>query len=62
LQNAPAEPSHLPIDLVRTYPAEEMKAWRVALLKKGSDGPELLNPLPATAQEPPPSTLPLFSE
>jgi putative SOS response-associated peptidase YedK len=25
----PAEPSHLPIDLVRTWPAEEMKAWRV---------------------------------
>jgi putative SOS response-associated peptidase YedK len=26
---APVEPSHLPIDLVRTWPADEMKAWRV---------------------------------
>ena len=26
---APAEPSHLPVDLLRPYPAEEMKAWRV---------------------------------
>ena len=34
---APAEPSHLPIDLVRTYSAEDMKAWRVAPLK--DDGP-----------------------
>jgi putative SOS response-associated peptidase YedK len=40
---APAEPSHLPIDLVRTYPAEEMKAWRVAKLQ--GNGPHLLEPL-----------------
>ena len=39
---APAEPSHLPIDLVRTYPAEEMKAWRVAKLQ--GNGPHLLEP------------------
>ena len=37
------EPSHLPIDLVRTYPAEGMKAWRVAPIK--DDGPQLLEPL-----------------
>lgn len=40
---APAEPSHLPIDLVRTWPAEDMKAWRVAKLQ--GNGPHLLNPL-----------------
>ena len=27
---APAEPSHLPVDLLRPYPAEEMKAWKVS--------------------------------
>jgi putative SOS response-associated peptidase YedK len=27
---APSEPSHLPVDLLRPYPAEEMKAWKVA--------------------------------
>jgi putative SOS response-associated peptidase YedK len=42
---APAEPSHLPIDLVRTYPAEDMKAWRVAKLQ--GNGPHLLAPLAA---------------
>jgi len=36
------EPSHLPIDLVRTYPAEGMKAWRVAKLE--GNGPHLLEP------------------
>lgn len=40
---APSEPSHLPIDLVRTYPAEEMKAWRVAKLQ--GNGPHLLEPI-----------------
>ena len=38
----PAEPSHLPIDLLRTWPAAEMKAWRVAKLK--GNGPHLLEP------------------
>ncbi len=37
---APAEPHRLPVDLVRTYPAEGMKAWKVAKLK--GDGPHLL--------------------
>lgn len=27
---APAEPSHLPVDLLRPYPAEEMKTWKVS--------------------------------
>ncbi len=27
---APAEPSHLPVDLLKTFPAEEMKAWKVS--------------------------------
>jgi putative SOS response-associated peptidase YedK len=40
---ASAEPSHLPIDLVRTYAAEGMKAWRVAKLQ--GNGPHLLEPL-----------------
>jgi putative SOS response-associated peptidase YedK len=39
---APAEPPHLPLDLVRTYPGEKMKAWRVAPLR--GNGPELLAP------------------
>jgi len=25
----PSEPTHLPVDLLRPYPAEEMKAWKV---------------------------------
>jgi len=27
---APAQPSHLPVDLLRPYPAEDMKAWKVS--------------------------------
>lgn len=27
---APADPAHLPVDLLRPYPAEEMKAWKVS--------------------------------
>jgi putative SOS response-associated peptidase YedK len=54
---APAEPSHLPIDLVRTYPAEGMKAWRVAPLK--DDGQQLLEPLtPSDAMQVTPSLFP----
>jgi len=26
---APTDPAHLPVDLLRPYPAEEMKAWKV---------------------------------
>ena len=46
---APAESSHLPIDLVRTYPSEGMKAWRVASLK--GDRPQLLEPLTTPPEE-----------
>jgi putative SOS response-associated peptidase YedK len=51
---APALPSRLPVDLVRPFPAEEMKTWRVAPLK--DDGPQLLEPL----KTPEPVTLSLF--
>jgi putative SOS response-associated peptidase YedK len=51
---AVAEPSQLPIDLVRTYPAEGMKAWKIA--KLSGNGPHLLDPLP----EAPPPSLMLF--
>jgi len=44
----PAEPSHPPIDLVRTFPAEGMKAWRVAKLQ--GNGPHLLEPLLDTGE------------
>ena len=27
---APADPAHLPVDLLRPYPAEEMKSWKVS--------------------------------
>jgi putative SOS response-associated peptidase YedK len=45
---APAETSHLPIDLVRAYPSEGMKAWRVARLQ--GDGVHLLEPLADSSQ------------
>ena len=51
-----AEPSHLPIDLVRTYPADGMKAWRVAKLH--GNGPHLLEPFTG----PPESAGSLFTE
>lgn len=44
---AEMEPSHLPIDMVRTWPAEEMKAWRVAKLQ--GNGSHLLEPFPETS-------------
>jgi putative SOS response-associated peptidase YedK len=37
------DPSTVPVELVRAYPAEGMKAWRVNPLK--GDGPELLEPM-----------------
>jgi putative SOS response-associated peptidase YedK len=27
---APADPAQLPVDLLRPYPADEMKAWKVS--------------------------------
>jgi putative SOS response-associated peptidase YedK len=43
---APAEPSQLPIDLLRPFPAEEMKAWKVspAAGNVRNNNPELLIP------------------
>ncbi|MBB5060219.1 hypothetical protein HDF16_004955 [Granulicella aggregans] len=43
------ESSQLPMDIVRTYPAEWMKAWRIA--KLNGSGPHLLNPLPMSPPE-----------
>jgi len=43
---APAEPSQLPIDLLRPFPAEEMKAWKVGLAigNVRNNSPDLLIP------------------
>lgn len=43
---APAESSHLPIDLLRPYPAEEMKAWKVssAVGNVRNNEPRLIDP------------------
>lgn len=43
---APAEPSHLPVDLLRPYPAEEMKAWKVGkeVGNTRNNSPALLEP------------------
>jgi len=57
------DPSTVPSELVRTYPAEGMKAWRVAPLK--GYGPELLNPLSetkGTSAGPLPETQSMFTE
>jgi putative SOS response-associated peptidase YedK len=44
---APAEPSHLPVDLLRPFPAEEMKAWKVGndVGNVRNNRPELINPI-----------------
>ena len=44
---APAEPSHLPVDLLRPYPAEAMKAWRVgrAVGNTRNNDPSLIVPV-----------------
>lgn len=43
----PGDPSHLPIDLLRPYPAEEMKAWKVgsAVGNVRNNGPGLIEPI-----------------
>jgi putative SOS response-associated peptidase YedK len=43
---APAEASQLPIDLLKPFPVEEMKAWRVgsAVGNARNSNPELLVP------------------
>ena len=44
---APAEPSHLPVDLLRPHPAEEMKAWKVsrAVGNVRNNNPTLIAPV-----------------
>ena len=44
---APTDAAHLPIDLLRPYPAEEMKAWKVgdAVGNTRTNRPELVEPL-----------------
>ena len=43
----PSEPTHLPTDLLRPYPAEEMKAWKVgsAVENVRNNTPELIVPI-----------------
>src|SRR6266568_2838002 len=43
----PGDPSHLPIDLLRPYPAEEMKAWKVgsAIGNVQNNEPGLIEPI-----------------
>jgi putative SOS response-associated peptidase YedK len=44
---APADPVRLPVDLLRPYPEEEMRAWKVASAVGNvrNDNPELIAPL-----------------
>jgi hypothetical protein len=48
----PGEPSQLPIDLLRPYPAEEMRAWKVsaAVGNVKNNGPELRLPAGLSAR------------
>ncbi|HUO13452.1 MAG TPA: SOS response-associated peptidase [Verrucomicrobiae bacterium] len=43
----PGEPAHLPVDLLRPYPAEEMKAWKVSSAAGNvrNNTPELIAPI-----------------
>jgi hypothetical protein len=45
------DPHSVPFELVRTYPGEGMKAWRVNPLR--GNGPELLEPVTAIGEAPP---------
>jgi putative SOS response-associated peptidase YedK len=49
--NVKEDPSTVPVELVRTYPTEGMKAWRVNPLK--GNGPELLEPMKTADGSPP---------
>ena len=46
----PGEPTHPPIDLLRPYPAEEMKAWKVgsAVGNVRNNEPGLITPIEST--------------
>ena len=43
----PGEPTHLPVDLLKPYPAEEMKAWKIgsAVGNVRNNAPELIAPI-----------------
>jgi putative SOS response-associated peptidase YedK len=42
-----AEPSHLPVDLLRPYPVEKMKAWKMGndVGNVRNNRPELIEPI-----------------
>ena len=44
---APTDPAHLPVDLLRPYPADEMKVWRVSrdVGNTRNDNPALVRPV-----------------
>jgi putative SOS response-associated peptidase YedK len=44
---APADPAHLPVDLLRPFPADEMKAWKVGadVGNVRNNRPELVEPI-----------------
>ena len=44
---APADPAHLPVDLLRPYRADEMKAWKVsrAVGNVRNNSPGLIEPV-----------------
>jgi len=44
---APTDPAHLPVELLKPYPAEEMKAWKVgrAVGNTRHNDPSLVEPL-----------------
>ena len=54
---APTDPAHLPFDLLRPFPADEMKAWRVggAVGNTRNNDPGLLEPLKEDSATPLPS-------
>jgi putative SOS response-associated peptidase YedK len=39
------DPSTVPVELLKTYPSESMKAWPVNPIGRDANGPELLEPL-----------------
>src|ERR1019366_1677586 len=57
---APTDPAHLPVDLLRPYPANEMKAWKVsrAVGNVRNNSPGLI--VPIREDEASATTLPLF--
>lgn len=46
----PEDPRSVPRELVRTYPGDEMKAWRIKPIPAKGNGPQLLDPLPVGAE------------